>query len=228
MRAWPITSVHQIELTSHCNLRCRYCPSPHLQRPKMDMTHETFLMAIGWASHFVRRGSQVELNLAGIGESTMHPRFVEYVALAREAVGPSVRLVLASNGLLVDDKLASALRPYRPLVWVSLHRPERAGPAIEALKAAGLLAGVSADPSIAAIDWAGQVQWFRSHVPSRCAWIDTGRVMVMADGRVTTCCLDASGEGVVCNIGDDLLAAQLRPYGLCKTCSYSLEHLADG
>lgn len=189
------------------------------------MEHHNFVMALGWASHFARRGTQQELNLAGIGESTMHPRFVEYVAMAREQLGPNMDIVLATNGLLVDDALARALRPYRPRVWVSMHRPEKAGPAIEALKAVGLLAGVSADPSLAAIDWAGQVKWHRSHAPSRCAWIDTGRVMVMADGRVTTCCLDASGDGVVAHVAEDLKQVSLKPYKLCATCSYSIDHL---
>lgn len=225
MVGYPITSIHQVELTSRCNLRCRYCPSPHLPREKMDMVHEHYLMALGWASHYVRRGTQREFNVAGIGESTLHPRFVEYVAMAREQLGPDVDIVLATNGLLVDRALARSLKPYRPRIWVSMHRPERAGPAVEALKAEGLLSGVSADPSIAAIDWAGQVKWHTSHAPSRCAWIDTGRVMVMADGRVTTCCLDASGSGVVCNIADDITKARLQPYALCETCSYSLDHL---
>ena len=53
---------------------------------------------------------------------------------------------------------------------VKLHRPEKAGPAVEAYRKIGALDGVSADPSINAYDWAGQVEWFnspRAHPPPK-------------------------------------------------------------
>jgi hypothetical protein len=93
-------------------------------------------------------------------------------------------------------------------------------------KKAGMLCGVSADPALAAIDWAGQVDWHVSHAPMKCAWIDSGKALVMADGRVTTCGLDASGIGVVGNIFDDVFAMRLRPYGLCAKCTHTLSPAA--
>jgi len=112
---------------------------------------------------------------------------------------------------------------------VSLHRPEKAGPAVEALKRAGIFAGVSSDPSLAAIDWAGQVQWHTSHRPGmECGWVTTGRAFVMADGRVATCCLDGQGEdGVIGTLDDDLTALRLKPYSLCATCSYKIPSLGE-
>lgn len=216
---FPLTSIHQIEMTSRCNLRCRYCVHPKMARAKIDMDEATFVRSLMWVSTFVRRGTQGELNLAGIGESTMHPEFVRYVHLAREALGWGRALVLATNGLLMTDELAQAIAPSKIMVWVSLHRPEKAGPAVEALRRAGILAGVSADPSISAIDWAGQVQWHVS-VPERrqCPWVKGGWCVVLADGRVSRCCFDGSGIGVLGTVHDDLPSVETSPYALCRTC----------
>jgi hypothetical protein len=195
-------------------------------RSKIDMDEETYVASLRWAKKFVQRGSQFELNLAGIGESTMHPDFVRWVHLAREAVGPRCRIVLATNGLLMTDEMAVAIAPADPMVWVSLHRPEKAGPAVEALKRVGLLAGVSADPALAAMNWAGQVNWHVS-VPERrkCQWVRGGLAFVMSDGRVSSCCLDSDGSGV---IDQDIKTADLghvstHRYRLCDTCDQEVD-----
>ena len=215
-----IQSIHQIEITSRCNLACPYCVSKDLRRDKMDMSIATYLHALTWVDQFVSRGTQKELNLAGIGESTIHPRFVEYVALARKMLGNNVRLVVASNGLAITDELARALQPYNLRVYISMHRPEKAGPAIEILKKYKLIDGYSIDPSLNAIDWAGQVDWYVSCEFTTCPFLSNGYVMVMADGRITTCCLDGLGLGVIGDIRDDVDQLQLKPYELCKTCHH--------
>ena len=222
---FPITSIHQVELTSRCNLACVYCVHPNMARPKLDMAPATYLACLRWARHFVDAGTQKEFNVCGIGESTLHPRFVECVAQAREALGPAVAIVFATNGLLVDDALAVALAPYKPLVGVSLHRPEAAGPAIEALKRHGLLVWTGSDAATSAVDWAGQVKWHVSAPAQECMWVKGGKVFVLADGRVSTCCFDGLCSEVVCG---DIQAFDPRihftkPYRLCKSCHQTLE-----
>lgn len=214
-----VKAIHQLELSSHCNLRCVYCPSRHLGRPKVYMTRDVFERAIKMVYDLHQNGEQVELNLAGIGESTMHPHFREFVSHARIELGPRIMLVLATNGLNMTADLADHLAVCGVKTWVSLHRPEKAGPAVEHLRAASALSGVSADPSIAAIDWAGQVKWQKSATPNRggCPWTMGGRIMLMADGRFTRCCLDADGRGILGHI-DDGLPANTSPYVLCKNC----------
>lgn len=219
----PIRAIHQIEMTSQCNLRCRYCVHPKMPRAKMHMDDATYTKALGWVKYFQSKRAHPELNLAGIGESTLHPEFVRNVFLAREAVGKYVAVVLATNGLLMTDELAHAIAPARPSVWVSLHRPERAGPAVEALKRAGILSGISADPSLAAVDWAGQVKWHVSAPKGApCPWIQSSMVMVMADGRVTRCCFDSTGDGVIATVDDDLSKHATSPWSLCATCHLSV------
>lgn len=225
----PIRAIHQIEMTSQCNLRCRYCTHPKMPRPKIDMTDEIYRKALDWVKFFQQRRPHPELNLAGIGESTLHPEFVRNVFWAREAVGPYVNLVLATNGLLMTDELARAIAPAKPSVWVSLHRPERAGPAVEALKRAGIFCGTSSDPSLAAVDWAGQVKWHVSAPKNMpCPWMAHSMVIVLSDGRVSRCCFDSDGSGVIATIDDDLSKFATSPFKLCATCHLSVDAALQG
>ena len=222
--SFKITSIHQVELTSRCNLACVYCVHPDMRRPKIDMTEETFRACLKWAKVFVEQGTQVEFNVCGIGESTMHPRFVEFVALAREQLGWAAEIVFATNGLLVDEALATALAPHKPKIGVSLHRPEMAGPAIEVLKKHGLLAWMGSDAATSSVDWAGQVKWHVSAAPMHCMWVTGGRVFVLADGRMSSCCFDATGDEAICNIAEfDPAIHTTRPYRLCKACHQTLD-----
>lgn len=225
---FPVVGIHQIEMTSRCNLRCKYCVHPKMARPKVDMDDATYRQTLDVTSRLLAAQpagrKQKELNLAGIGESTMHPEFVRNVAWAREAVGDDVDLILATNGLLMDDAMAQAIAPYRPKVWVSMHRPEKAGPAVEAIRRAGIYAGVSADPSIGAVDWAGQVDWFVS-TPikgSPCPWVRRGMVFVMADGRVSRCCFDGKGEETFGTVWDDFGGMRTSAFSLCASCHHDV------
>jgi hypothetical protein len=218
---FPLKTIHQIEITSRCNLRCVYCTNPTLLRPKVDMDRPTFEKALTLAKKFFDAGGDSELNLAGIGESTIHPDFVEYVNRARAVMGPDCKLVLATNGVELDEDQVRGIQRAAPQVYVSLHRPEKAGKAIELLRAYGLFSGSSSDPSLASIDWAGQVPtWHVSAPAMKCPWVKGGWGFVLADGRISTCCLDASGVGVIGTVDDP--PTETQPYVLCKTCNQDL------
>ena len=217
---WEIKSLHQIELTSHCNLRCVYCTSPNLKRPKLDMDEKTFDRALAWVKYYVDLGTQGELNMAEIGESTMHPLLPEYLMRARAVIGNQRRLCFATNGILVTEELAKKIAPAQPSIWVSLHRPEKAKHAVDILREYGLLVGVSTSPALDAVDWARQVDW---EVTSKmfgdaCDWRRNGWVEVMADGRLTTCCFDSDGSGVIGHIDQEPGSVVSKPYRLCKDC----------
>lgn len=190
------------------------------------MTREIFERSLAWVRFFVGNGTQRELNLAGIGESTIHPEFPLFVRLAREAVGPAIKIIFATNGIDHNEEMVKAIAPYRPQVFVSLHRPEKAGRAIEMYKKYDLLVGVSADPSINGNTWAGQVDWVESGQKMRCQWLQDGKAMVMSDGRITSCCLDSSGAGVVGNVSDPIGSAMSRPYKLCVGCYQTIDNPA--
>jgi len=209
-----ITQLHQVEITSNCNLRCKYCVHGKMPRAKMDMTFDTFARVI----ELVKGYAQEELNLCGIGESTMHPQFIEFVQYAREQL-PHIDLTMATNGVGLTEVMARALADNRVRVWVSLHRPEKAGPAVELLKKYGVLAGVSADPSLSAVDWAGQVDWHVSAQPTRCMWLALGYGIAWSDGRVGTCSFDGQGtDGAIGTVWDEPNMLHSKPYSLCETC----------
>lgn len=214
-----IESIHQIEMTSHCNLRCKYCPSPTLGREKVHMSDEHYIAALAWAREFYKKGTQNEINLAGIGESTMHPNFPRLARLARDFLGDKIKIVLATNGLITTDSVISAIDDSNIKVWVSLHRPEKAGIAVAKYREIGALVGISADPSVNPNDWAGQVEWIRpSKYTMPCPWLRKGQAVIFADGRVSTCCIDSTGAGVIGHVLERSHIDGLRPYSLCKTC----------
>ena len=217
-----VTQIHQCEITSRCNLRCKYCVHGTMPRPKMDMTAEVFEKVLDRVAGYVAHGTQHELNLAGIGESTIHPQFCEFVAHARERL-PTIDLTMATNGVGLTEDMAQAMAVARMRVWVSLHRPEKAGPAIELLKRYEVLAGVSADPSLAAVNWAGQINWHVSATPTRCMWQAEGMAIAWADGRLGTCSFDGQGtDGVIGTVWDEPDTLFVKPYSLCNGCHQTI------
>lgn len=221
----PIREIHQIELSTFCNLRCKYCPYPWQEKlrnqPKMHMDWRTFERAIEWAVRL--NGSNKELSLTGVGEALLHPEFVNMLAYARECL-PDNPLVFSTNGLLLTEELCETIARYRPQIYVSMHHLIKSGPAVEAAKKYGLLAGVNNSPATSAFDWAGQVpNWYVSAPKSPCEYLRSGWAVVLVDGRITTCCLDASAKGVVGHVDDPIESLTipgtgLKPFSLCEKC----------
>jgi hypothetical protein len=189
-----------------------------MQRPKIDMDEGMFRRSLAVAVELQQRhGRQREINLAGIGESTMHPRLADYMGMCREAM-PWASICLATNGVDVTADLVEAIKPYAPRVFVSLHRPEKAGPAVELFRRAGLLAGVSADPSVSAVDWAGQVKWHVSADRVPCQWLHEGHAIIHADGHCARCPFDGNRTAELCDTPEGLLTAQHGRMSLCDAC----------
>lgn len=216
----PLTGIHQIELSSRCNLRCVYCPSPKLPREKLDMSMEHWALALSWVSHFVQQGTQGELALTGIGEALLHPQFVDCLAMARTIIGPERKLTFATNGILLTREVCQAIKKFDPIVFVSLHRPEKATLALHNAAEAGLRIGYNHAFATESFDWAGQVDWPVSIPKGKvmCKYLGMGLGVVLADGRITSCCLDASGCGQIGHVMDVPGTATIKPYELCGTC----------
>ena len=232
----PVEQVHQIEVTSHCNLRCVYCPSRDLDKPlhdvagellplavdggtggfgreKEDMTIEVFERALEHVVHYAEAGTQGELALTGIGEALMHPDFILMAELARAAL-PENLITLSTNGVLLAHKaghrehlrgelLIDALHEYRIATFVSMHRPERAAIAANRLRERGvLMAQNTAFGDMGSMDWAGGLDWQVNAEPITCEFLRSGWCVILADGRIATCCLDAEGSSTVGHVDD--------------------------
>lgn len=219
----PIQEIHQIEVTTRCNLACKYCPHPKMQRPKEDMGWNTFKRAMEWVKYFDQRGLQKELSFTGIGEATLHPAFIDMLRIARSEC-PSLPIVFSTNGLpTFTREIAEVCKELNVEVMISLHRPEVAGPAVQMAQELGILKYVNNSFAVDAFNWAGQVPtWFNSAPALTCEYLRSGWGVVLVDGQITTCCLDAENKGVVGSVWDDPGSLSIEPYDLCKSCHMEL------
>jgi len=214
-----VQSVQQIEITSRCNLSCVYCVSPNLKRPKVDMTDEIWDASLRLVKRYHQRYGPQDISLFGIGESFLHPNFVEYVRQAREMLGSKIRLTVASNGIAVTEDFIRSLVPYNLRIYVSAHRPDKIRDHVQIIQKYGLLESVSMDPIISGVNWAGQLDWPVNAPSYKCPWLEKAQVMIMADGRITACCFDGGGYGVVGNVLDESKDFYTQPYSLCTDCN---------
>ena len=219
MQPRPVTKIQQIEITSRCNLRCVYCTHSKMQRAKIDMTMETFHRALEWVKYYISEGLQNELVLHGLGESTMHPNFTEMIRDARRVL-PNKPILFSTNGVSLTEEHVKACKLYGIGVHVSLHRPEKVAPATSLLRKYDVPSLVHANFAIGnAMDWAGQVDWeVTAPRNDLCRWLAEGWALVLSDGRITTCCLDTEGDGIIGHINNEIGKLTTQPYKLCQSC----------
>src|SRR5215213_6142386 len=100
--AVPLPSFVQIEPVGQCNLRCQMCPIQFRQDgpphgPPAFMPFETFTRLV---DDF---GDIEELQLQGLGEPMMHPRFFDMV---RYAAQRGIQVSTNSNLTLLSERRA--------------------------------------------------------------------------------------------------------------------------
>lgn len=221
----PMVSIQQIEFTTHCNLKCVYCPSPQKMRPHEHLSRENFAHTMKWIRHFVAAGTQRDIWLHGIGESMLHPEFHAMVGEMR-AEFPNLTLALSSNGLLLrtengGEAHCAALARNRVRLDISLHRADLIGDGILNARKAGVLNMLTAGPALEPVDWAGQLKWASAEPRRECHFMRQGVALVYADGRITTCCVDARGYGVFAHVADDPapgVLPMMKLHELCGRC----------
>lgn len=214
----PITEVHELELSSRCNLACVYCPHPVLQREKGDISWDTLMKALRHVEHYCGAGTQTELSLTGIGEAVIHPDFERMLEMCRLTIGPERLLVVSTNGVAVDERIARALARVRARVYVSLHRPEVATPAMAQLCAAGAEVHVNHAFVDSSLDWAGQVPWHVSAPRYPCDYLGRGWAVIRQDGSVDACCQDAHNLHPIGHVDDAPGSWTTAPTPLCASC----------
>jgi len=101
-----------IELTHHCNFRCRHCYIPDLKAPDR-LTTERVLTLL---DELVEMGT-LSLTLTG-GELLLRP---DWLRIARRARRLGFALRLFTNGALIDEDTAAAIQGLNAVVEISLH-----------------------------------------------------------------------------------------------------------
>lgn len=221
MRSIPVREIHEIELSSVCNLACSYCPHPTLKREKAHMPWAVFQRTMDHVTHLCWAGTQGEVSLTGIGEAILYPHFHEALRTVREVIGDGRKLVLATNGVGMTEDIAHMLSHYRVAVYVSLHRPEVAAPALRMLEQAGCSVGHNTAFVDSSLDWAGQVDW---HVSAPkgfpCGYLSKGWGVVRQNGNIDACCMDAHDLYPVSTVWDDLGSLRTHATNLCAGCNF--------
>ncbi len=217
-----ITTINSIETSSLCDNSCEYCCSPeqHKYRETGLMTLEIFEKALEWVTHYVLKGTQLELNLFGVGEPTLNKDIVEMVHRARCAMPAKLMVHLNTNGNKMTLELARALkRAGVSDIDITGHNPRATAKTIKIFKEVGIDGQLSIDFMTSPNNWAGQVDWFEPDYEYPCPWLHRGQVMIMSNGDVTRCCLDAFAKGVMGNVlTDDLSEMELTPFEVCDKC----------
>jgi len=185
---------------------------------------EIFEQAINWVKHFCRQGTQLEVNLFGVGESTMNPNLVKMVEYARNRLPIRQKLHLNTNGILMTPELAKELKKARiSEIDVTYHGNARVtANTIRILMAEGIAGQLSVDPVTRPNNWAGQVDWLEPDYSYPCPWLGRGQAMVMSDGNVTRCCIDAFATGLMGTIFDDLTEMVIESFDLCYSCHQTI------
>jgi MoaA/NifB/PqqE/SkfB family radical SAM enzyme/pimeloyl-ACP methyl ester carboxylesterase len=89
-----------IEITTRCNFRCKYCAKAFSNKEGMDMDPDTFKRILDLLPHAYR------ITLVGLGEPLLHPRLTEFVEIASSL---KRRVGLVTNANLLDKAISKEL-----------------------------------------------------------------------------------------------------------------------
>lgn len=226
-----LTNIHQIEASSVCDLKCKYCIHPIMKRKKELMGMSTFAEAMSWVLYLrsLNGGHQQEVAMTGVGEPFLNPLLPEMIAYVRKAC-PETDITISTNGLKITKKLVDKIADYKPRVFVSLHDEEKANKAIKLLSAAGLYAASNDSFHNQSFNWAGQVKWPARAAGVACWYMLHGNGVILADGRIVQCCMDGEGFGEIAHVRDvPSDSVKMKAFKLCKKCHMTIiEDLSNG
>ena len=106
-----------IEVTNHCNIRCKICPHGHgLVKKKGYMGLEVFQKIIDDLAS-IENLSIKRINLCGVGESLLHPSFFEMAKYGKKA---GFRQTLTTNAFFLTPENSEKLFEIDALEYIEL------------------------------------------------------------------------------------------------------------
>lgn len=188
------------------------------------MTFETFALAL----ELTKRCGQGSAYLHNFGEPLLHPRLPDMIRMCLEAgIEPS----FYTNGALMNaDNLRELEEAGLRTIWLSEHTEgelDRVSALIRDQGSSIKIAGNFKPDPEALHTWASQVATVplahgSSHSIEPCLFERQNAVVVLWDGSVTNCCIDANGQGIRGTVRDYLgneLNYTFERIPLCNGCT---------
>ncbi|VAV85642.1 hypothetical protein MNBD_DELTA01-628, partial [hydrothermal vent metagenome] len=101
--ALPIQRLH-LEVTSHCNFACEFCPDSRMERVRGFMDYELLKRVL---DEVEEKGIAQAVLFHLMGEPLLYPRLTEAVAYAS---GKGLETIVTTNGVLLTDEVLDGLR----------------------------------------------------------------------------------------------------------------------
>jgi MoaA/NifB/PqqE/SkfB family radical SAM enzyme len=112
------TTLLLLEVTSHCNMHCTFCPSDDLVRRKGHVSDEQAVRLIR-AAHDLAPGIPIMFNV--LGEPFLNKKLFDYIALCQEC---GVDAAIITNITLLTEERLKKLYQFRNVhLNLSLHTP---------------------------------------------------------------------------------------------------------
>lgn len=219
-------NIYQVELTSFCDMKCSYCPHPTMKRGKGHMSEETLAKCI---EHTKQRG-YTRLVVHHFGEPLLHPKLKDRL---EQIAASGLDIQFSTNGLLLEKKLPILLGIKAPIAitlsmhqWASQH-PSSYFAALAQWRARVIGTNIT---FLKAFNVDETSQNYRFHrwsmgddIPwdyyNHCFFLKDNWGVVMWNGDIVSCCVDAEGESVVGNIHDpNSFMAENKAWRGCDTC----------
>jgi hypothetical protein len=216
--------IYQIEVSNICSLKCTYCPHPTQERSKGMMSFETFRKCV---ELYQICENKETLRLHNFGEALLHP---ELPAFIRYADDRGIKCSFFTNGLTMK-KVPFSRQFWQNLADHGLETVDFSSHELETEEFEKIVGGVIKlgrvfNPRTRVLGtWAGQTGPPETPVPEPCIFERMNAVVVLWDGRISSCCLDVEGQVKGIQV-DDLLRDKtyaFAPIRLCNTCS-SMRH----
>lgn len=228
--------VYQLETTNYCNAKCEYCPHSSMTREKGFVSLETVQKVIDNCLYT----NQNYIALHHMGEPFLHPQLKEIVSMFTDN---GIKTEFSSNGLiLTHDKLIHMNNAGLSLLRIAIdykyeeknnkiltalfkfyHNVQNPSLRISIHTVEGNDLSMYKDFPVELLNkpkdnWAGQIEGESTLTKSsQCYFLDYNYGVVLWDGRIVNCCLDADAEQVIGTI-DDIRNISTKPFKLCENC----------
>lgn len=217
--------IYQIEISNRCNLTCSYCPHPNQDREQGLMSWPTFEKSIELLIHCGQRTAY----LHNFGEPLLHPDLVEFV---RHCSTRGVSASFFTNGVLLGhDALRRLADAGLRFLCLSEHTKGEFNKVRTLVEDGGYPIEIrdTFRPERRTLhSWAGQVRARHADddgdgiTLGPCIFQRHDAAVVLWDGRINVCCIDADGKQTRGTVEDFLVDPsryRFQPIPLCGTCS---------